>query len=173
MATSWQRVSTQGLLAGGIGYLTSGLFYALLNLLNGDSLFQTPALLGSLLFYGISDVAAVTVSAGPVIAFNGLYLLLYLAIGAILALLADAADHGPHLLYLAVLVLIVGVLELVGAAVVLARIFDDALPAWTVIISGLLALAAMIGFLYHEHPAFQKEMREDAEMPEAEVEAAT
>lgn len=164
MGTSWKRVFSEALIAGAIGYFTSALFFAAINLLSGKSAFYTPALFGSILFYGLRDASALTVTAGPVIAFNGVYLLVYLAVGTALAFLAEEAEHGPHLLYLAVLVGIVAVLHLVGASIVLSTLAGAAVSTLQVLAAGLFAAAAMVGFLYRMHPRLSAELHDDVEL---------
>ncbi len=82
------EVFAQGLVAGFLGYATVVGFFALLNALAGKSVFFTAALLGSALFYGARDLAHVAVAAGPVLSYNGVHLLVFVAFGVAAAWLA-------------------------------------------------------------------------------------
>ena len=67
---------TQGLIGGLIGYAAVAVFFVLVNLIGGRSPFHTAAALGSTLFYGLQDAANLVIEPGPVIAYNGLHLIL-------------------------------------------------------------------------------------------------
>ncbi|HSE02805.1 MAG TPA: hypothetical protein VLK35_01530 [Methylomirabilota bacterium] len=73
------------------GYLAVAVFFIVVDPLLGRGLFYTPALLGSALFYGLSDPAALTIQPGPVIAYNGAHLVVFLVLGLIVGELTYAS----------------------------------------------------------------------------------
>ena len=78
MKESSLRVLKQGTVAGLMGYLVVATVFALANVATGQSPFQTAAVLGATLFYGVTDPAAVTVTPAYLFAFNGLHLVTFL-----------------------------------------------------------------------------------------------
>jgi hypothetical protein len=88
------QVLTQGLVAGLVGYAAVVLFFIVANLVAGRSPFHTAAALGSALFHGLSDPARLVIEPGPVLAMNGLHLVLSLAVGTVVAwLLSETERH--------------------------------------------------------------------------------
>jgi len=161
MAPERSETFRQGLVAGMLGYATVVVFFALLNLIGGKSIFYTAALLGSALFYGARDVSAVTVAAGPVLAYNGVHLLVFLAFGIAAAWLAELSEHGPHFWYIAAILLITFAFHVFGLLLGMTESLRAALPAWSVLLSGALGSASMAGYLLWTHPGARQALRED------------
>jgi hypothetical protein len=71
----------EGLLAGLIGYVTVVVIFGVVNLISGEAIFHTAALLGSALFFGTRDAAQIMAGPAPIIAYNGVHILASLVIG--------------------------------------------------------------------------------------------
>ena len=84
-----------GLFSGLIGYGTVVVVVSLLNVVRGESPFHTAAMLGSALFYGLDDPSALTIEAGPVLAFNMVHVLSFLAMGMFASWLISLAEKFP------------------------------------------------------------------------------
>jgi hypothetical protein len=143
-----ERVLAEGLIAGGIGYATVVVLFLGLNVLLGQPAFHTPALLGGALFYGGST----TIEAAPVLAYNGVHLLVFLAVGLVGALLVTASEAKPEAYYVAFFALLAIGIGGTGFVVALTARLGDALPAWTVLVANAAALGAMGLFLWRAHP---------------------
>lgn len=152
----------QGLLAGLIGYSTTVISFAVGNVVVGHSPFYTPALLGGALFYGVRDLAGVVVWAGPVLAYNGFHLVVFLVLGAFASWLAQVAERGPHLWYVGVTFYIFVAFHLYGVAFALPAPLRDALLGWGTMMCGMLASLAMALFLLWAHPRLRAEMHDFA-----------
>lgn len=157
-----QRVLTEGMIAGVIGYAVTVAFFALWNLMNGLSPFHTAGLLGEVLFHGRRDPAGFQVAAGPVLAFNGVHLIVFLAFGGLTAWLASLAERGPQFWYIAVIAFVFVFIHVVGAMVWFSAPLSDSTPAWVVGVATLLAAAAMSAYLWWAHPRLHAGQAETA-----------
>ncbi|NIQ57926.1 MAG: hypothetical protein GWN71_32480 [Gammaproteobacteria bacterium] len=160
-----KRVLTEGLVAGLIGFVVVALFFVVLNLAQGRSPFYTAALLGATLFYGLEDPADLVVWAGPVLAYNGVHLLVFLVLGVVAAWLASEAERGPQFWYLALSLFILLVFHMYGAVLWFADVLRGALPWWAVGGASLGAGIAMIAYLWRAHPRLRRQFREYEDQP--------
>lgn len=154
------EILTHGLVAGVLGYAVVVVFYAVWNVLQGRSPFFTAALLGEAAFYGLRDPAEATVWAGPVLAFNGLHLIVFLIVGMITAWIATQSEHGAQFWYIGLSLFIYGIIHVLALALWLAEPLRGALPVWSALLVTVLALGGMSLYLLHVHPRLRRELRE-------------
>ena len=164
MKSTRSEIFQQGLVAGMLGYAAVVVFFALVNALGGHSIFYTAALLGSALFYGARDLSQVAVAPGPVLSYNGVHLLAFVALGVIAAWLTELSERGPQFWYVAALVLIGFAFHGFALLLGLTESLRAALPAWTVLVSGVLGSGAMAAYLLRAHPRVRHALH--AEMAE-------
>jgi hypothetical protein len=153
------QANWQGLATGFIGYAAVAMFFAIVNLVAGRSPFFTAAFFGSALFYGVRDPALVTVSPGPVLAYNGVHLLMFLALGMIASWLAYLSERGPQFWYIGTLLFLFVVFHLYGFVLLITGGVQTVIPTWTVFAATVLAGTAMFGYLLWVHPRFRAELR--------------
>jgi hypothetical protein len=152
----WNSIYT-----GLIGYLAVVVFFIVLDPLLGRGLFYTPALLGSALFYGLSDPAALTIRPGPIIAYNGAHLVVFLVLGLVVGELAYASVRlGQQAWYLVSMLVILVLGHLYVALWVLTQPVRSALPVWMITVAGLVAVAAMVVCLLVLYPQLRGELVE-------------
>lgn len=156
-----RRVLWEGLIAGVIGYAVVVLFFAVLNLIHGRSPFYTAALLGATLFYGLENPADLRVWAGPVLAYNGVHLLVFLILGIIAAWLTSEAERGPAFWYIGIILLLLLALHMSGIVLGFAATLHGALPIRAAAPAGALAGIAMMAYLWAAHPRLRLEFGED------------
>ena len=154
------EVLFQGLFAGFIGYVSVVLFFTVVSVLTGESPFYTPALLGGILFYGVTDPAQTTISAGPVLVYNGLHLVIFLAFGIVAALLASLAERGAELWSLALFLLLFVSAHLFAAVQLFTEPVRDELPLWRIGGAMALAVVAIVGYLFWAHPSLRHLLQE-------------
>lgn len=152
MNGTWRRVIGQGLVAGFIGFVTVAVVFAVVNVGMGRSPFHTSALLGAALFYGATDPAQVAVTPAPVLSYNGLHLLVFLAFGIVAAGLAGMADRGQQLWYVALFFFIFLSFHLEGAVQLFAAPMRPVLSDTAIWGAGIAAAAAMAAYLLWRHP---------------------
>lgn len=160
-----ERVQTyfRGLIAGVIGYAAVALFFAIVNSIEGRSPFFTAAFLGGALFYGVNDPMRTVVWPGAVLAYNGVHLLMFIALGMIASWLADLADRGPQLWYVAAILYAFVIFHLYGFVLLVTGGVQSVIPVWTTMAATILAGAGMFAYLLWVHPRFRAEMRHFAE----------
>lgn len=146
-----RRLLADGIVAGLIGYLTVAIFFAVANVAVGRSAVHTAALLGEALFWGLRDPASVVIDPGPVLAFNGVHLLAFMAFGFFAAWLVYEIERHPDFWYLAFF-LFLGAAVLSYAGVLALTVLAGALVSpWLVVASSLLGAVAMAVYLGGTH----------------------
>ena len=145
MRTHTRNTLVDGLFTGLIGYGTVVVVFALLNGLAGRSLFFTPALFGSALFYGLEDARQLQVTAGPVLAYNMVHALGVLAIGMLASWLVSLADRYPVMRYLVGFLLIFTAAHIYGALVLFAIPLVDGGDAFGIGASSVPASGRLMG----------------------------
>jgi len=149
-----------GVIAGIIGYATVVLFFSLLSLVGGRSPLEIPSAMGSALLLGGSE-SGVAVEAGAVLAFNGVHMLLSLAVGLLVAWLLFEAERHYQLWYVVTLVLIGGFIFALLAMGVLGSELARAVSWGSVLAANILWAAAMGGYLYQYHRGLGREIERD------------
>jgi hypothetical protein len=153
-------VWVHGIIAGVIGYVTVAVFLAVASALQGRSPFHIAALLADDLFGGAVSAGGTAIEPGPVIAYNGVHLVVFLAGGVVLALIARLAARVPQGWYFG----LIAVLFVAGHVVALPLWFGeavrDALPLWLVAASTSLATVAMCAWLWVMNPGIRAQMHE-------------
>ena len=90
----------EGLVAGLIGYVTVVVLFGVVNLARGEGVLHTAALLGSALFFGAREPGAIVSGPAPIIAYNGVHILVSLLIGLGAAWLVFQTEKNRPLWYL-------------------------------------------------------------------------
>lgn len=158
------QVLTQGLIAGFIGYAAVVVFFAALNLIGGRSAFYTAAALGSSLFYGLQDPSLLTIAPGPVLAYNGVHLLLSLLIGTIGAWLIFEIERHHFLWYFVGFIFLAGfIYGLVAIGIVSAEI-AQVLPWWTVLTANLIWVGSLGLYLWFQHRGLLATIKHEEEL---------
>jgi hypothetical protein len=152
------QVYWQGLVAGLVGYATVAIVMAIANVLLGRSPFHTAALLGQTLFYGPIDPSQLTIWAGPVLAYNGFHLLIFLVLGVAAAWLAQLSERGPHFWYIGTVLMLFVAFHLFGALMLVGERFPSGLSPWALLGAGFAAMVTMSAYLVWAHPRLRSEM---------------
>ena len=149
-------------MVGLIGYAAVALFYAVFDLLAARGPLFTVNLLGRAVFRGLRDPAVlrlpVDTDVGAIGMFNGLHLLLSLAIGLLVAWLVSQADGPPAQARLAVLAIVAGFFVTVFAIGMFSGPFQDLLPWWSVILANVFAVLIGGTYLLGRHPGLVRRL---------------
>jgi hypothetical protein len=148
----------QGWVAGLLGYATVALFFAVENLIVGRSPFYTAGLLGQAYFYGLRDLSQLAIAPGPVLAFNGLHLIVFLVLGMLVAALAFLSEQGHQLWYVSAVFFLFIALHMLGFLVVLTEGVRAAVAPWTLVVAGVLACVAMGAYLLASRPELRRSL---------------
>ncbi len=160
-----ERVLTEGLIAGFIGYATVVLVYGFANLIAGRSFFHTAAVLGRAVIGGTPspDLSA----PGPILAYNGIHLIAFILIGFGAAWLIGQAERHPAIWYVIFYAFLAAFfLSIVVIRIVAAPMIDQLPWGWPVVWVNLAAAVTMGGYLWLAHPRLWREVTEhgDPEM---------
>ncbi len=142
-----------------IGYFTVVILFAVLNVLAGQSPFYTPAMFGSVLFYGLEDPAALEVTPGPVLAYNMIHVLTFVALGIFASWLVTKAERYPAARYAIFFVLLFVGAHIYAALLVFAQPLLAG-KAWLEMLFVSVAAAVAMGwFLLRLHPLFREQLK--------------
>lgn len=162
MNTDWTRVMKEGFVAGLLGYAAVVLLFLVLNAASGLPLFHTPAVLGGALFSGLEGTDAVSLEPGPIIAYNGVHLLVSLLMGFGAAWLLLEAERFHSLWYVIFFVFLAAgiyVVALFGAFAVEIR----HVVSWgTVVVGSAAGAGAILGYLLWAHRGLAGELQREA-----------
>lgn len=159
MTTNRRLTLLDGLYAGLIGYAIVVVFFAVLNLLAGRSMFYTAAVFGAALFEGFTSPTPTEVTAGPVLAYNMVHLLGFLGLGMAGSWLIAKAEEHPVWRYLALFAIIFLFAHVFAALLLFAQPLIPG-AAWVQIgAATLIAGVAIIWYLLRRHPTLMQELR--------------
>ncbi|NIM51183.1 MAG: hypothetical protein GTN62_14685 [Gemmatimonadales bacterium] len=144
--------------AGLLGYVTVVVLFAVINVVAGRSPFYTPAMFGSVLFYGLEDPRAVEIAPGPVLAYNMVHVLAFVALGLFASWLVAKAEEYPVARFAILFVLIFVAAHIYAALLLFAQPLLAG-AAWLHI--GIVSLAAVLvmgWYLLRQHPLLRQEL---------------
>jgi hypothetical protein len=148
------RAYQEGMIAGVVGALTIAVWFLLLDTLWGRPLW-TPTVLGTALFRGGAGLGTpdtLPVSLEMVLMFTWVHLLVFVALGGVVARLLDYVERHPSAGFGVLLLFVVFQFGFIVAATVLAPPVLRALSAWSILVGNLLAAAAVTAYFRWRHP---------------------
>ena len=157
------RLLQEGLYAGVIGYMTVALATGLVDLLRGHSYFHTAAVLGSALFGAGAEVA---VTPEIVFPYNGVHLLVFLALGFLLAFLVYEIELHAMLWYFVFFGLLGLFFVSLFLVVALGETGGSGVPWALVVGMNTLAALAMGWYLHRRHRDLWRSMRDETDPEE-------
>jgi len=153
----------QGLVTGLIGAGTVALWFFALDVAAGRPL-RTPAALGAALMFGASNVAAVQVNVGIVIAYTVVHVTAFAVAGIVFVAIAEQLERTPGLVLLVAMAMIVLEAVVVSAMALGAQWVLGALGVWEVVAANVLAVGAMGWYVWATHPLLQRRLREQVQV---------
>jgi hypothetical protein len=151
-----------GVAGGLVGYATVAIVIAAVNVVFGRSPFHTAALLGQAMFYGLADPAQLRIWPGPVLAYNGFHLVVFLVLGLAAAWFAQLAERGPQFWYIGAVMMLFVAFHLFGVFLFVTDPIRAALSPWMLLGAGFAAMIAMSMYLAGTHPRLRAEFRDFA-----------
>ena len=151
-------VVREGLVTGLIGAGGVAAWFLVIDTISGRPFF-TPSVLGSAMFFGLRDPAAVTVELPAVAAYTLVHIVAFLAVGVIVAAMLAEVRKTPHVLWLLAeffLVFEFGFYAVI--AVVVAPVAG--LLAWVnVAVGNLIAAGGMGYYLWRTNPVLRETLQ--------------
>ncbi|MGH7699744.1 MAG: hypothetical protein ACREMJ_04380 [Gemmatimonadales bacterium] len=152
------RILREGFVAGLIGAGAVAIWFLLVDLVNGRPFF-TPAMLGSAVFWQITDPAQVVMEYSRIIGYTMIHVSAFVVVGVIAAAIAAEVEVAPPTLFLAVIAFCFFEVGFYILVALLARPLLGALAWWNVAIGNAIAAFAMGFYLWREHPKIGEELR--------------
>jgi hypothetical protein len=146
----------EGATVGMLGASAVAVWFLVVDAMAGEP-FRTPALLGGVLFRGVTDPLHPAVTAGVVLQYTLVHGVVFLAFGLIVAGLLALADREPRLLIALVMVFCCFEVFVVGAIAILAEWLFARVAWWTIITANVLATLMMAGYLFRAHRSLVRE----------------
>jgi hypothetical protein len=150
-------VFAEGAVAGLIGYGAIVLFFVVVNVFAGRSIFYTAALFGSALFYGLRDPASLEMAIAPVASYNMVHLLVFLSLGVLAAWIVSKMEKFPLLLLPVLLAIFFVAAYVIMALVIFAEPLLGGVAWWQLGASSVLAAVLMGWYLFRRHPGLRRE----------------
>jgi len=144
------RTMREGIVVGLIAYASVAVFYSAFDLLAARGTLYTVDLLGKAVFRGLRDPGVLEYPIQPdltaIFWYNGLHLLISLAIGLIVTSLIEQAERHPARTHLVLFTIVAGfVLTILGVGL-LTSPMRPLLPWWSIVAAN--GLATLLAGLY-------------------------
>ena len=151
----------EGLVAGLVGYGTVVAIFGVVNLAAGEAFSHTAALLGSALFFGARGASEVVGGPAPVIAYNGVHILVSLAIGLGAAWLIFQTERNRPLWFVVFFVFLAGFVYSVAVMGVFAAEIVPLLSWPLILLANIGAGVTVGGYLWWRHSRLLVELSEE------------
>jgi hypothetical protein len=129
-------------------------WFLVIDTISGRPLF-TPAVLGSAMFFGLRDAAAVTVGFRAVAAYTAVHVVAFLATGIVVAAMLAEVRKTPHMLWLLVEFFVVFEVAFYAVIAVAFSPVSGALAGINVAVGNLIAAGGMGYYLWRTNPALR------------------
>ncbi|MFQ6046042.1 MAG: hypothetical protein ACE5PT_06750, partial [Gemmatimonadales bacterium] len=151
------RIMREGFVAGLIGAGAVAVWFLIVDTIAGRPFF-TPAMLGSAVFWGVRDPAAVEIAFPTVVGYTMIHVLAFLVGGAVDAAMASMVESFPSTLFLVVVFFAIFEFGFYLVVAVVARPLLGALAWWAVAAGNLIAAFGMGYFLWRLHPSIRESL---------------
>lgn len=150
MARPGGPVLREGVIAGVIGAAVVAVWFFAFDLARGRPLL-TPALLGSVVFHGVTTPTGVEPTFGIVLGYTVLHMLAFVAFGIIAAAVIAASEQEPTLVVAVVILFACFETFFLGLVSVLGQSMMGTLVWWAILVGNFLAAAAMLWYFLLRH----------------------
>lgn len=157
-----QKVLYEGVLVGLAGATAVAAWFLVLDLVAATP-FRTPALLGAVLFDGLRDPAALTITPALVLKYTAVHGLAFLIFGWAIAGLFALAERDRHLLFGVFMLFCCFEVAVLAAMMILGAWLLDTLQPWAILGGNLVAALVMLGLLFRDHHFSLHELRTSGE----------
>lgn len=144
------------MVVGLIAYAAVALFYFIFDQLAARGPLYTVNLLGRAVFRGLRDPAIlmlpVQLDLGAIALYNGLHLVLALAIGLTVTRLVAQTDRQPSQTLPVLFVIVAGFVVTIFAVGYLTAPMRPVLPWWSIVLANTLSVLLAGGYLLRRHP---------------------
>jgi hypothetical protein len=148
-------VIAEGLKIGLLGAAAVAAWFFLVDVVSGTP-FLTPGALGSAVFLGADDPAAISIAPGMIVGYSVLHLLVFGAVGIFLVAVARGIENLPSFAYLTLMCGIL--LEAVSFTVLVSvgRAVLGSVSLWSIGVANVIAIVVMSGWIWKTHPRLRE-----------------
>ena len=148
-------VVAEGLKVGLLGAVVVATWFLLIDVAMGRPLL-TPAALGSAVFFGAAEPAALSTAPGVILAYTILHVVLFVAVGIFFVVVARGIETFPRFAYLTLMCAIL--LEALSFAVLVSigESMLGSISLWSIGVANVLAIGVMAGWLWRTHPLLRE-----------------
>jgi hypothetical protein len=147
----WTSVVREGVVAGIIGGVIVAAWFLVYDTASGQP-FRTPALLGAIVFNGMSQPAGFGVTAALVLGYTVLHFFAFIMFGIASSILMVASEHEPVLAFGELILFVWFELCFVAFVTFLDQQAVEEIGWWNIVGGNVVALAAIIAYYEHYHP---------------------
>ncbi len=159
---SASRTMREGLVVGLIAYAAVAVFYSAFDLLAARGTLYTVNLLGETVFRGLRDPGVLEYPFQPdmtaIFWYNGLHLLIALAIGLIVTRLVEQAERPPSQAHLVLFTIVAGFIVTIFGVGMLTGPMRPVLPWWSIVVANALASLLAGRYLVRKHPGLLRRL---------------
>ncbi|MHB8381264.1 MAG: hypothetical protein ACYDC3_02820 [Candidatus Binataceae bacterium] len=148
--SGWLRVTREGVLAGMVGGVAVAIWFLGYDIASGDA-FQTPTILGAMIFRGAEGAASAHTTVALVLGYTVLHFFAFVAFGLAIAILLAASEWEPFLALGVFLLFAVFEVFFVGFVTLLDSSVVSQLGWWKIVAGNILALLAMTAYFLQGH----------------------
>lgn len=159
MRTRLSGILREGLFGGFAAYIAVVLALAVLNAVQGRSIFHTAAAMGSVLLYGGEAEAAFALDPAPILAYNGIHLLGSIVVASLAAFMVFETEAHRSLYYVGLMLLVAVAFFGIAWFGIVGVEIGGLLDWTTVVVATLVWLGAMTAYFLWQHPALFKGVR--------------
>jgi predicted exporter len=145
-----------------IAYVAVAAFYAVFDLLAARGALYTLDLLGKVVFRGLHDPAVLQLpfqhDLRAMAWYNGLHLVISLAIGFVVTEFVAHAERRPARAHLVGLTIVMGFVVTVIGVGLLTSSVRPVLPWWSIVVANALAVLLAGSYLVREHPGLWRRL---------------
>lgn len=145
------------MVVGLIAYVSVAMFYSAFDLLASRGTLYTVDLLGKAVFHGLRDPSVLQfptqLDTTAIFCYNGIHLLVSLAIGLIVTSLVDYAERHPPRAYPVLFTIVTGFVVTILAVGLLTTSMRPVLPWWSIVTANSLAVLLAGSYLLRKRPS--------------------
>jgi len=149
-----RSVVQEGVVTGLIGAVGVAVWFLVIDTISGRPFF-TPAVLGSAMFFGLRDAAAVTIEFRAVAAYTAIHIAAFLTTGIVVAAMLAEVRKTPHMLWLLVEFFVVFEVAFYAVIAVAFSPVSGALAGINVAVGNLIAAGGMGYYLWRTNPVLR------------------
>lgn len=153
----------EAVIGGLVAYAAVVVAFALLNLVEGESIFRTAAAMGAVLFHGAEASARFAVEPAPVLAYNGVHLVGSIAVGLIASVQVFESERHRAFWYFCLTVWIAAVMYSITVFGVFGVEIGGVLSWSEVVIGTAVWIGSMTGYFWWVHRGLLERIREGVE----------